>query len=110
MPYLKANVIDLGLPDFINRLIPIVEASFSTPVANTATSGTVTTGTINPGFIWVGNQFQVAVEAIVPVNRASGSGVGAMAQLHLYLDDIFPQSIGRPIFSSQTGLTPGGQR
>ncbi len=41
MPYLKSAVVDLGLPDFINRLIPIVEASFQTPVSNTATSGTV---------------------------------------------------------------------
>ena len=34
MPYLKSNVVDLGLPDFINHLIPIVEARFQTPVAN----------------------------------------------------------------------------
>ena len=50
--------------------------------------------------IWVGNYFQVALEAIVPVNRASGSGIGAMAQLHLYLDDIFPNTIGRPLFGA----------
>ena len=56
MPYLKSAVVDLGLPDFINRLIPIVEASFQTPVSNTATSGTVTTGTINPGVIYTGKQ------------------------------------------------------
>jgi hypothetical protein len=98
MPYLKSNVVDLGLPDFINHLIPIVEFSLQTPVANTLTSGTVTTGTINPGVIWVGNYFQVALEAIIPVNRASGSAVGGMAQLHIYLDDIFPTSIGKPLF------------
>src|SRR5581483_3032300 len=34
MPYLKSEVIDLGLPEFINHLIPIVEASLTTPVAN----------------------------------------------------------------------------
>jgi hypothetical protein len=100
MPYLKSNVVDLGLPDFVNRLIPIVEASLETPVANTLTSGTKTTGTINPGIIWVGNYFQVAMEAIIPVNRESGTSVGAMVQLHLYLDDIFPNSIGRPLFGS----------
>jgi hypothetical protein len=100
MPYLKSSVIDLGLPDFVNHLIPIVEASFRTPVANTLTSGTLTTGTVNPGIIWVGNYYQVALEAIVPINRASGTAVGAMAQLHIYLDDIFPNSIGKPIFGS----------
>ena len=43
----------------LNRLIPLVEFSFQTPVANTLTSGPVTTGTINPGVIWVGDYFQV---------------------------------------------------
>jgi len=99
MPYLKQNVIDLNLPDVFNRLIPIVEVALQTPVANTVTSGTVTTGTINPGLIYAGDKFQLAAEASIPVNRASGSGVGGMMQLHFYLDDIFPNSIGRPVFS-----------
>ena len=101
LPYLKSAVVDLGLPDFINRLIPLVEASLQTPVSNVSTSGTVTTGTINPGVIWVGDKFQVGVEAMIPVNRQSGSNVGAIAQLHFFLDDIFPNSIGRPIFGKQ---------
>ena len=98
MPYLKSAVVDLGLPDFINRFIPLVEATMQTPVANTFTSGTQTTGTINPGFIWVGNTFQIAVEALIPINRQSGTNVGVIAQLHLYLDDIDPRGIGKPIF------------
>ncbi len=98
MPYLKSAVVDLGLPDFINHLIPLVEATLQTPVSNTLTSGTVTTGTINPGFIWVGNTFQFAVEALIPINRQSGTNIGAIAQLHFYLDDIDPRGIGRPIF------------
>jgi len=100
MPYLKSAVVDLGLPDFINRLIPIVEASFQTPVSNTATSGTVTTGTINPGIIYTGKTYQVAVEAMIPVNRQSGTSVGIIGQLHFYLDDIFPNTLGRPIFAN----------
>jgi len=106
MPYLKSSVVDLGLPDFFNHLIPIVEANFQTPVANNFNTGIGTTGTINPGVIWVGNKFQVGLEAIVPINRASGSGVGVMAQLHLYLDDIFPNSIGRPLFGQSKPVTP----
>ncbi|MBV9564010.1 MAG: hypothetical protein JOY90_26720 [Bradyrhizobium sp.] len=100
MPYLKSAVVDLGLPDFINHLIPLVEANLQTPVSNTLTSGTVTTGTINPGVIWVGNKFQVGVEALVPVNRQSGSNIGVIGQLHLYLDDIDPNGIGRPLFGN----------
>jgi hypothetical protein len=98
MPYLKSAVYDFGLPDFVNRLIPVVEASFQTPVANFADTGLTTTGTINPGVIWVGNYFQVGVEALIPVNRRSGRSVVAIAQLHVYLDDLFPTTIGKPIF------------
>jgi len=100
MPYLKSAVVDLGLPDFVNRLIPIVEASMQTPVSNTATSGTVTTGTINPGFIYAGDKYQVAIEAMIPVNRQSGTSVGIIGQLHFFLDDIFPTTLGRPIFAN----------
>ena len=102
LPYLKSQVQDFGLPDFINRLIPIVEVSLQTPVQNTLTSGTQTTGSINPGVIWVGKNFQVGVEAIIPINRASGDGVGIMGQLHFYLDDIFPTTLGRPLLASSS--------
>jgi hypothetical protein len=98
MPYLKSAVIDLGLPDFINHLIPLVEAVMQTPMANTLTSGTRTTGTINPGVIWVSNTVQFGIEALIPINRQSGTNVGVIAQLHFYLDDIDPRGIGRPIF------------
>jgi hypothetical protein len=110
MPYLKANVVDLGLPDFINHLIPIVEAQFARPVANNFSIDNVTTGTVNPGVIWVGSYFQVGVEAIVPINRASGTGIGAIAQLHLYLDDIFPNSIGQPLLGSRTPMQSMARR
>jgi hypothetical protein len=110
MPYLKSSVIDLGLPDFINHLIPIVEAQFVEPVANKSGINSVITGTVNPGVIWVGSYFQVGVEAIVPINRASGTSIGAIAQLHLYLDDMFPRGIGKPLFgnASTTGRPPFG--
>ena len=100
MPYLKSAVIDLGLPDFVNHLIPLVEANLQTPVANTFTSGTRTTGTINPGVIWVGTTFQFGVEALIPINRQSGTNLGVIAQLHFYLDDIDPRGIGKPIFGN----------
>jgi hypothetical protein len=107
MPYLKSNVIDLKLPNFFNHLIPIVEGNFQTPVSNNFGTGIGTTGTIQPGVIWVGDYFQVGLEALVPINRASGSGVGVVAQLHLYLDDIFPTTVGRPLFGgSSTPVRP----
>jgi hypothetical protein len=105
IPYLKANVADPGLPEFFSHLIPIVEFHLQTPVANDHGTGIGTTGTVSPGLIWIGKYFQVGLEAIIPVNRASGSGVGVIAQLHFYLDDLFPNGIGRPIFGSATATT-----
>jgi hypothetical protein len=97
MPYLKSQIQDLQLPDFINHLIPIVEAQLSTPVANNFGNSSATTGTVNPGVIWVGSYFQVGLEALIPVNRESGTGVGFLGQLHLYLDDMFPGTLGQPL-------------
>jgi hypothetical protein len=97
MPYLKSEVKDLQLPDFINHLIPIVEMQLFTPVANNLGNPSVTTGTINPGVIYVGSTYQVGIEAIIPVNGASGNGIGVLGQFHLYLDDMFPQTLGQPL-------------
>jgi hypothetical protein len=41
---------------------------------------------------------QFALEALVPVNSLSGSRTGVLFQVHFFLDDIFPRSIGRPVF------------
>jgi hypothetical protein len=97
MPYLKSSVQDFGLPDPFNHLVPLVEANLTSEVSN-FDGGERTTGTVNPGLIYVGDKYQLAVEAIIPVNRASGDGVGVMGQLHLYLDDILPNSLGKPLF------------
>ena len=90
--------VDLGLPDFFNHLIPIFEVSLTTPVANNFGNPYTTTGTVNPGVIWVGSYFQVGLEAMIPINRESGTGVGVIGQLHLYLDDMFPTTVGQPLF------------
>lgn len=96
--YLQNNVRDEGLSNVLARLTPVVEYSFTSP---TDSGGGGTTGTINPGLIWSGQYIQFAAEAIVPVNHASGDTLGLRMQLHFYLDDIFPHSIGAPIFGSR---------
>ena len=53
---------------------------------------------INPGIIWSGRYCQFGVEALIPVNARSGSRVGVLGQLHFYLDDLFPRTLGRPLF------------
>jgi hypothetical protein len=97
MPYLKSSVRDYGLPEFINRLIPIVELNLVSEVANFDDEER-TTGTVNPGVIYVADKFQLAAEAIIPINRASGDDIGVIGQMHFYLDDILPNSLGKPIF------------
>jgi hypothetical protein len=95
LPYLRSQVRDFGLPEWVNQLTPLVEFACSTPV--TDRFGEQTTGTINPGIIWSGQKIQLGIEAIIPATRASGKKFGVLAQLHWYFDDIFPQTIGRPL-------------
>jgi hypothetical protein len=96
LPYLQCCVKDVGLQAPFSQLIPLVEIALSTPI-NRIAPGVMTTGTVQPGIIWSGPYFQVGAEAIIPVNRATGKGLGALVQLHFYLDDLFPHSIGRPV-------------
>ena len=96
--YLQNNVRDQGFSNFVAHVTPVVEFTFSSP---TRAGEEETTGTINPGLIWSGRRIQLAAEAIVPVNRASGHGVGFICQLHFYIDDLFPHSLGRPIFGGR---------
>jgi hypothetical protein len=74
----------------------VVEFALETPLER----GGVTTGTVNPGLIWAGQYFQLGAEAIIPLNSSSGHVVGFKAQLHFFIDDLFPASLGRPIFGN----------
>src|SRR5438309_1515564 len=95
VPYLQSFVRDVGLREPLNRMIPVVEFAMSTALDRGASG---TTGTVNPGIIWAGQYVQLAVEAVIPLNSRSGNRTGWIAQLHFFLDDLFPASIGRPIF------------
>lgn len=96
IPYLQAHVKDVGLGRPFNRLIALVEFPMETPL-NRGMRGE-TMGTVNPGILWAGKSFQLGVEAVIPVNRRTGDHVGVLAQVHFYLDDLFPSSLGRPLF------------
>ena len=97
--YLQSQVQDLHLRAPLDRLIPLVEFALETPL-NRGEEGH-TTGTIDPGVVWAGKYFQVGAEAMIPVNSRTGSDVGFIAQLHFYLDDLFPHSLGRPLFEGR---------
>ena len=93
--YLQQQVKDIGLRAPFDHLIPLVELGFETPLDRGQRGQT--TGTINPGMIWSGKYFQAGAEAVIPMNSRTGSEVGFVAQLHFYLDDLFPHTIGRPL-------------
>jgi hypothetical protein len=94
--YLSSHVRDVGLPSFVKEMTPLVVVQLSTPV--THGGGAPTTGTVNPGVIWSGRHMQLAAEAMIPINGASGRAVGAIIQVHWFIDDLFPHSFGKPIW------------
>ena len=97
LPYLRSQVKDYGLPEFVNRLTPLVEVSWSSPASAPSDLGTQLV--FAPGVIYSADSYQIGVEALVPANRASGRNVGVIAQFHLFFDDIFPNSLGKPLIS-----------
>ena len=94
MPYLAQHVKALDIPDFMNRLVPLVEVSMSSPDRG------FTTATIAPGVIYLGNTYQVGAEALIPGNHATRQlqGTGFIVQFHLFTDDLlYDTPIGRPL-------------
>jgi len=97
IPYLQSQVRHFALPDFVGRLIPLVELDWFSPAAGPA-PGLPETLTIAPGVIYMGNTYQVGLEALIPGNEAAGPHVGVIVQVHFFFDDLFPKTLGRPIF------------
>ena len=96
LPYLQQNVKALEVPEFLTRIIPLVEISFTSPAHG------LPTGTIAPGILYEADSWQVGVEALIPANATTrrAQGTGFIAQFHLFLDDVLPNSLGRPIFDT----------
>jgi hypothetical protein len=105
--YMNAFVHEV--PPFFRQLIPTVEFVAATPVSNIGPSvpGAIigtheTLATVQPGCFYIGRlgplSFELGAEAVIPINHASGRHVGAMAILDFFLDDIFPDSLGKPLF------------
>jgi len=84
--YLQSFVKDIGIPWPLNRLVPIVEFTGSSPMVGGPSL------ILYPGIAWAGLHYQMNVEAIQPLNQQSGSGTGVQFLLHLYLDDMFPKT------------------
>ena len=96
IPYLQSSVRDLGIPQPLSQLIPVVELDFYHAL-DRGHAGQYT-ATVNPGVIWAAKYVQVGVEAVIPVNERTGKNVGVRGMLHFFLDDLFPTTLGRPLF------------
>jgi hypothetical protein len=78
----------------LNQFVPLVEFRFDSP------RGQYAAATMNPGFAYVAVAWQIAAEAIVPLNRAAGHGTGFRAQLLFFLDDLMPSVFAKPLLSN----------
>jgi hypothetical protein len=83
----------------LNQFVPLVEFSFDSP------RGQNTAATMNPGFAYVAVTWQIAAEAIVPLNQAGGHGTGFRAQLLLFLDDLVPSVFGKPLLTDKPAVS-----
>jgi hypothetical protein len=97
MPYLESKVETFALPEFFRHLTPITELQFTVP--NGESFGARATALIAPGISYAGEGWELGAEALFSGTDATGRGVGVIAQLHLALDYLLPDTIGRPLFS-----------
>ena len=95
LPYLHSFVKDVGLPGPLRNAIPLVEVVLEKPLDR---GRGPTIGTINPGILFPGRAMQFGIEAVIPLNRHTGGSTGVLMQLHFFLDDLFPKSLGKPLF------------
>jgi hypothetical protein len=106
LPYFNSHVAAID-NDFIKHLVPVADFAFQTPIHNGAVAGATTTGYFQPGAIYITDGWQLALEAMIPMTGATGHGAGVIGQLDFYLDVIFPDTLGRPIFPRGLGIAPG---
>ena len=97
IPYLQSKVQSFDIPPLVRGLTPMTEILFTTPTGRSY--GARTTALIAPGLSYAGEGWEFVIEALVPATRATGEGAGVRAQLHLVLDYLFPETIGRPLFA-----------
>lgn len=101
--YANSNVHQM--PEIFSKLVPAFEGIFSTPISNTGPSMPgqwvhETTGVVGPSIYYIGQYFEVGLMAQIPVNAASGRHVGALAVIDFFLDDIAPDTLGKPLFGA----------
>jgi hypothetical protein len=93
--YLTTQVKDYGLPEFVNKLTPLAEVAWSSPASQP--NNNATQYLFGVGVNYTAETYSVGLEALIPGNKQTGSHLGVIAQFHLYFDDMFPTTLGKPI-------------
>jgi hypothetical protein len=88
IPYLQSAIKDVGLSAPFDRMFPVVEFNFESPISGPEKRHT--SAFANPGVIWAGKYVQLGLEAQVPINNFSGKNVGVTGLIHVFIDDIWP--------------------
>jgi hypothetical protein len=79
------------------QYVPLIEFAVASPLGPSPAQKTAATA--NPGLAYVGQTWQFAAEAIGPLDRGAGHGLGGQVQFVLFLDDLVPSVFGKPLFS-----------
>lgn len=101
IPYLQSQIRNYDLPPILANVTPLVELGWQSAAGNSTRRPTdnPTQFLLGTGAAWTGQDYAVAAELLWPLNGATGQGLGFIAQVHLYFDDLFPNTLGRPVLS-----------
>jgi hypothetical protein len=102
IPYLESQIHDYDLPTVLANLTPLVELGWSSAAGRSAITPAnyPTTFVLGTGAVWTGTYYSFSTEVLWPLNGATAHGLGIIGQFHLYFDDMFPNSIGKPLFGA----------
>jgi hypothetical protein len=84
-----------SLPAWLANLTPLLEIAYSSPANGPSTQPMQLV--FAPGIAWSGDWYQLTAELTIPGNRNTGKNIGAVAEFHVYLDDLLPHSLGTPV-------------
>jgi hypothetical protein len=82
IPYLVSKVANVDLPTFLRGMTPITEVLLNTPMGPSYRQNTM--NLVAPGISFSeGTGWEFGIEAMIPTTKATGSGVGVIAQMVL---------------------------
>jgi hypothetical protein len=93
--YAREHMKEIDLPPWLGGVIPLVEFSWVSP--SSKPTNVQTAWRAAPGVIYEGHGYEVAIEALVPLGRSAGTNLGVIAQFYVFLDDLYPNSVGKPV-------------